>query len=105
MEPEDGGIEDFIKQVQEDEARDALEEFPYVSIGDFARARGIRPQLIHYYLHTGKLRRFLCSGCGQPNKLDAKEANELFDSLQRQPPPKEEDDGDEGWAVSWIGKA
>lgn len=95
-----GGIDDFIRQVQEDEARDAMEEYDYISIGDFARARGIRPQLVHYYIRTGKLHKVLCSGCGQI-RLSTFEANELFDKLQKEPPPKEVDE-EEGWKVSWI---
>lgn len=96
---EEGSIDDFIRQVQEDEARDAVEMFDYVSIGDFARARGVRPQLIHYYLRTGKLTRATCNGCGQL-RLITKEANELFDKLQPRIP--KQDESEEGWAVSWI---
>lgn len=70
-------IDDFIRQVEEDELQDALELSEFMSIGDFARARGIRPQLVHYYLRNNRLRRYKCC-CGRP-VLKVKEANQFFD--------------------------
>jgi hypothetical protein len=72
-------MDELIAAMQADEARDVLEVAEVLSIGDYARARGIRPQVIHYYLKTGKLHRETCR-CHRM-VIDVKEANELFDSL------------------------
>jgi hypothetical protein len=59
------GIEDLVRQIEEDERKDALETLEYISIGDYARAKGIRPQQIHYHLRTGHIQRHHCPCCGR----------------------------------------
>ena len=89
-------IDDLIEQIQADELRDGLEEHEFVSIGDFARAHRVRPQLVHYYIKAGKLRRVECC-CGQL-RLVTKEANAFWEMLSKEPPTNQE----EGYIAPWL---
>ena len=43
---------------------------------DYARKRGMKPQLVYYYVRTGKFNLYDCE-CGRP-VIDVKEADEFF---------------------------
>jgi hypothetical protein len=57
------GIDDFLKAMQEDELQDELEEQTNARINDYARTRGIKPQLVHYHVRAGHLKKIKCA-CG-----------------------------------------
>jgi hypothetical protein len=71
-------FDEVIKQMQQDELEDGLELSKLMTVGDYARARGVRPQLIHSYIKRGKLERLRCN-CNRL-VIDVEAANELFDS-------------------------
>ena len=58
-----GGIDDFLKQVEEDELEDAIAERVVARINDYARSRGVKPQLVHYYVRGERLKKSQCV-CG-----------------------------------------
>jgi predicted RNA-binding protein associated with RNAse of E/G family len=69
--------EDIMAMMEADELQDALEVEAVMTVGDYARARSIRPQRIHSWLRNKKLERKKCQ-CGRL-VIDVKEANKLLD--------------------------
>jgi hypothetical protein len=67
-----GNTDDLIRQMQEDELNDADK----LSVREYARARGMQPQLVHYYIGRGRLQIEKCI-CGR-KVLDVKLADEFF---------------------------
>ena len=57
------GIDDFLKAVQEDELDDAIQAQTVARINNYARSRGIKPQLVHYHVRAGHLSKQTCA-CG-----------------------------------------
>jgi hypothetical protein len=57
-------IEEMLAAMEADEKQDALEEQTVASISDYARARGFRPQLIHYHIRAGHIMKVRCA-CGR----------------------------------------
>jgi hypothetical protein len=57
------GIDDFLKAVQEDELEDQIQEQTVARINDYARSRGIKPQLVHYHVRANHLQKQTCA-CG-----------------------------------------
>jgi hypothetical protein len=69
-------IDDFIRQVEEDEQADRVAEQTKASPIDYARSRGIRPQKVYAALRSGRLVWDSCE-CGRRVIVIA-EADELF---------------------------
>lgn len=57
-------IEEMIAAMEADERQDQLVEQTTASISDYARARGFRPQLVHYHIRAGHFRKERCA-CGR----------------------------------------
>lgn len=70
------GIDDLLRQMQEDEEADKLETQTHATPIEYARSRGIRPQRIYYYLRNRKLVSSNCQ-CGR-RVIDMAEADELL---------------------------
>ena len=58
------GIDDFLRQVEQDELQDAAETQKYMAISSYAKARGIAPQQVHYHVRKGNLTKTRCA-CGR----------------------------------------
>lgn len=71
------GIDDLMRQIEEDERQDSLEVLEYIPIGDFARARGIRPQQVYGKIKSGKIQKYHCPCCGRL-AIKVAEANAAF---------------------------
>jgi hypothetical protein len=69
-------IDDFLRQVEEDEQRDRIAQQTKASPIDYARSRGIRPQKVYAALRSGKLTWSGCE-CGR-RVIVVAEADELF---------------------------
>lgn len=67
-----GNTDDLIRQMKEDELLDATK----LSVREYALSRGMQPQLVHYYIGTGRLEIERCV-CGR-KVLDVKLADEFF---------------------------
>lgn len=81
------GIDDFLKQVQQDDEEDRLAEQTHATPIEYARSRSIAPQRVYYYLRNKKLASSTCQ-CGR-RVIDMAEADELFGFKKAQ----EVDDG------------
>lgn len=57
-------IDELMEAMERDEREDRLAEQTTVSVSDYARARGVRPQLVHYHIRTGHIRKVRCA-CGR----------------------------------------
>ena len=57
-------IDEMLAAMEADERQDALEEQTVASISDYARARGFRPQLVHYHIRRGHIKKEKCA-CGR----------------------------------------
>lgn len=55
--------DELARMIAEDEANDAAVALAKMRINDYARARGIAPQRVHYYIRNKKLARETCA-CG-----------------------------------------
>jgi hypothetical protein len=95
---EASGIDDLIRQIQEDENADKVETTTHATPIEYARARGMAPQTVYYALrnHGDQLQTEDCK-CGR-RVLDISKADEYFKSKQKKPDdltlriPEEEDD-------------
>lgn len=56
--------EELLAAMEADERQDALVEQTVASISDYARARGFRPQLVHYHIRAGHFKKKRCA-CGR----------------------------------------
>lgn len=72
------GIDDFIKQLEQDELADKVESTTHATPIEYARARGITPQKVYYALrnHRDKLNTEQCK-CGR-RVLDITLADNYF---------------------------
>jgi hypothetical protein len=68
----EGNTDDLIRQIEQDELDDASK----LSVREYALARGMQPQLVHYYIGRGRLKVERCI-CGR-KVLDVKTADEFF---------------------------
>jgi hypothetical protein len=84
--------DELMAKMLEDELADgiALGELRKMSVADYAKARGIRPQLIHYYIRTGKILPTWCE-CGR-KCVDVREADLFFEKKDGNPMDKDEED-------------
>jgi hypothetical protein len=75
---------DELRQlIEEDELRDGIEAgaLELMAVRDYAKARGIRPQLLYYYLRKGKLTPEHCP-CGRLC-LKVTDADEFFSTKNK----------------------
>jgi hypothetical protein len=72
------GIDDLLKQIQEDELTDKVELTTHATPIEYARARGIAPQRVYYALrnHGDELKTEQCK-CGR-RVLDITQADIYF---------------------------
>lgn len=54
----------MIAAMEADEREDQLTEQTTASISDYARARGFRPQLVHYHIRAAHFKKVRCA-CGR----------------------------------------
>jgi hypothetical protein len=71
-----GSIDDFLKQVEVDEAVDQATVQTKMPINTYAKARGIAPQKVHYHIRARHLKKELCA-CGR-FVIDIAEADEAL---------------------------
>jgi len=57
-------IDELMAVMEADEREDQLAEQTTASISDYARARGFRPQLVHYHIRRGHIKKEKCA-CGR----------------------------------------
>jgi hypothetical protein len=68
--------DELLAQIEADEAADRADVQTVMAPVDYARARGIKPQMVYYYLRTGKLTSSHCE-CGR-RVIDIQEADDIF---------------------------
>ena len=56
--------DELLRMIQQDEAEDGLATQTHMAISEYARARYITPQLVHYYIRTKRLKKYKCA-CGR----------------------------------------
>lgn len=66
--------EELQRQIEEDELEDATHMTPR----DFAKLQGVSPQLVYYYIRTGKIESQQCL-CGR-KVIDKEQARQVFDA-------------------------
>lgn len=69
-------VDDLFAQIEADERADRLAEQTKASPIDYAKLRGIRPQMVYYHLRRGNLQWDSCE-CGRRVIVIA-EADEIF---------------------------
>lgn len=70
--------EELQRQVEADELEDAT----HMSPRDFAKLIGVSPQLVYYYIRSGKIEAVQCL-CGR-KVIDKDQAREVFESRGRE---------------------
>jgi hypothetical protein len=68
--------DELMAQIAADELADSLEHQTKMSVIDYARARNEQPQLIYYYIRTGKIETVYCD-CGR-KVVDIKKADDFL---------------------------
>jgi hypothetical protein len=84
-------IDDFQRQIEEDERRDHAELVGKLSPIEYGRLRDIAPQLVYYRIRKGQLELEACPGCGR-RVIDVRRADDLFRSVLQKAVQAEEDD-------------
>lgn len=78
-------FDELRKQIEQDELRDQIDatlagdtsgEQSKMTVIDYARARGMAPQKVYYYIRTGRIQQEKCI-CGRW-VIDIKSAEEFF---------------------------
>jgi hypothetical protein len=76
-------------QIEADELTDLLQAARYgfakVSVREFAKAKGLQPQLIYYYIRRGYIKEEPCSECGR-KVVDIKSAEDYLASKEKDDP-------------------
>jgi hypothetical protein len=85
------GIDDLLRQMQEDERNDRLEAQTLATPIEYARSRGITPQKVYGSLRNGKLQWHECN-CGG-RRVNIEEADELYGFKKEEEPEDEDGDG------------
>lgn len=70
-------IDELRKQIEEDELKDKRESVTHMSVSEYARAIGEQPQLVHYYIRSGRIEKAPCECCGRP-VIEVAEADKVF---------------------------
>lgn len=78
-----GGIDDFLREAALDDLRDKLKLHEYASVSEYAKAVNEQPQLIHYYIRTGRIEKLPCKCCGRP-VINVEQANEVLASRKKE---------------------
>lgn len=78
-----GGIDDFLREAALDELRDKVELAQFASVSEYAKSVGEQPQLIHYYIRTGRIKKAPCECCGRP-VINVEQANEVLASRKKE---------------------
>jgi AcrR family transcriptional regulator len=85
-------VDDLRKQIEADEVQDKLElaadGLVGMSIREYARARGLVPQNVYYYVRSKRIEVLPCPCCGR-KIINVKQADAIF--LEK----KENDDADD----------
>ena len=69
--------EAIARMAAEDELDAAREGLTSMTVIEYARARNIQPQLIYYYIRTGKIEQKPCGECGR-KVIDVKTADDYL---------------------------
>lgn len=87
----DANFDEFIKQVEQDELEDQVDavmrgevtavEQTKMTVIDYAKARGIAPQNVYYYIRTGRISQEKCI-CGR-YVIDIVSAETFFTELEK----------------------
>lgn len=68
-------------QMDADELQDKLEAAAQgttkMSVREYAKARSLQPQLVHYYIRTGRITQEPCGECGR-KVINIEEADAIF---------------------------
>lgn len=56
--------DELFEAMEADEREDMINDSGVATIGDYARSRGFRPQLVHYHLRRGHFEKERCA-CGR----------------------------------------
>ena len=78
-----GSIEDFLREAALDDLKDKLSLSEFASVSEYAKAVGEQPQLIHYYIRTGRIEKSPCKCCGRP-VINVEQANEVLASRKKE---------------------
>jgi hypothetical protein len=70
-------IDELRQQIEADELKDKHQQVTHMSVSEYAKAIGEQPQLVHYYIRTGKIKKGPCECCGR-SVIEVKEADEVF---------------------------
>jgi hypothetical protein len=76
-------MDEAIKEMERMDLEDAAEEQKLMTPIDYARARGLKPQLVYYYMRgpNAKLAPYWCE-CGR-KCIVVEEADELFEAVRK----------------------
>jgi hypothetical protein len=70
-------IDELRKQIERDELEDKHAAVTHMSVSEYAKAIHEQPQLVHYYIRTGKIKKAPCECCGRP-VIEVAEADKVF---------------------------
>lgn len=74
--------DELMRQMEEDELADKAEHVTKLTPVEYAKLRsGLQPQLVYYYIRTGKIKQETCI-CGR-KVIDIKAADEFFASKDK----------------------
>lgn len=74
-------FDEFMEQVEADELEDRAAQTRLMSVIDYAKARGLQPQKVYYYIRSKKLATEECD-CGRKCVVVA-DVDEFFAELER----------------------
>lgn len=77
-----GGIDAFLQAAALDDLKDKVRLHEFASVSEYAKAVGEQPQLIHYYIRTGRIEKKPCGCCGRP-VINVAQANEVLSSREK----------------------
>jgi hypothetical protein len=73
--------DDLIRRIEADELADKLDAArdgtAKMSVREYAKVKGLEPQLVYYYIRNGKIDQEHCPCCGR-KVIDVKSADEFF---------------------------
>lgn len=84
--------DELLRMIEQDEAEDGLVEQTHMAISEYARARHITPQLVHYYIRNKRLKKHRCV-CGR-YVINIEEADIALKFKEEAKDNGEEDQGD-----------
>lgn len=70
-------IDELREQIELDELADKREAVTHMSVSEYAKAIGEQPQLVHYYIRSGRIKKAPCECCGRP-VIEVAEADKVF---------------------------